>query len=233
VETSADTSEAVVYERRSGRWFHEFVPMRGAAYVAPAHSDSLGLVLAVVGADIDTGEANALHFMAQQPKWRVLRKVVRGGPTPVFEPTLTFAGPRGVLSWRTLLAEPGGMRWQARAMVGRLEVVNEPLVTIDSSIAYVAAPLNPGPGVYLWVSEHAGDDGSSKEIRVTTDSAGSASVLTRVPSPFQGFFAAALLSPSELWIAGPLPGRTDRDPAVVTLLLRLRVQCPRGARHSN
>ncbi|MFN2565813.1 MAG: hypothetical protein ABR499_12520 [Gemmatimonadaceae bacterium] len=223
VETPGGQTEAVVYERRNGRWSYELVPTNSPAYLVPAYSDSLGLVLAVVRA-LPPAEENGLYFLVRRHSWQTLRRPA----DRVYEPSLTFAGTAGFLTWRTLLPDEGGMRWEARAMIGHLEAQDGPIVRLDSSVVHMAAPVSPRTGTRLWVVDHVGEGGRGNELRVIRDSAETAVVLTRIPSPFQGFFAAALQSPVELLIAGPVPGRTETEPGVVTLLLRLRVQCPRG-----
>jgi hypothetical protein len=232
VTTTKGMTEAVVYERRNGRWSFDFVPTYySAAYSLLASSDSLGLVAVVVHADrtLPTDE-NSLFFYTRRPTWQLLRRVIHGGNEPVFGPSVVLASRPAVLSWKTPIRSEGG-RWEARAMIGRLENEGAPWITLDSSVITAKAVLSRHLPVRVWVSEHIDPrDPMNRSVRFIGDVGESAVLLGQFPSPFLGPFAAAAPASSEIVVAGPRPGGGVDDPEVVTLLIRARVQCAAEAR---
>ncbi|MDQ3951306.1 MAG: hypothetical protein M3282_13315 [Gemmatimonadota bacterium] len=232
VTTNGGESEVVVYSRREGRWTYELVPTYFAAYAVLAPSDSLGLVLLVVRGDRAVSwDENSLFMFARRPGWQMVRKVIPGGDEPVHGPSLVASSAGRILAWSSLVRDPQdprGARLEARAMVGWSEARTEPVVTVDSSSAPVPRIVVTSDGAPIWVTQHSTGAGDELELRFVHPVAGRASVLARLPNPFQGYHNAASLAPRGLVIAGPELNRSVDQPALVTLLLRARVQCLRG-----
>jgi hypothetical protein len=227
VITPTDDHHIALFERRGGRWSYEAVPDFHAR-VELAHSDTLGLILAVTGGSIDPPAGfNSLILWARRPTWRPLRLVVEGkAEGPVHVPWLHLSPTGGVLSWHTDVSDGSGKyRQEARAMIGRLEERNESVITLDSSVAstqnFFAPVLLPG-GLRLWVIDHEFSKGQQSEIRFVSDSAQSAVVLGRTPNPYVTSIAATAPAPSELLVTGLhyIPNKY-----IESLLLRARVEC--------
>jgi hypothetical protein len=231
VTTPNGMTEAVVYERRSGRWSFDFIPTHySAAYSLLASSDTLGLVAAVVHGDrtLATDE-NSLFFYTRRPTWQLFRRIVHGGDEPVFAPSVVLGSP-GVLSWWTPIRKPSGRR-EARAMVGRLETESARPIALDSSVVTARPVLSRHLPVRVWVTEHIDpEDPMNRSLRFIADRKQTAVLLGQFPSPFLGPFAAEARAPSEIVVAGPKPGTSVADPEVVTLLIRARVHCAAEAR---
>ena len=226
VTTNGLEREALVYERRNGRWSYEFVPTHFAAYPHLTASDAGSLVLALVRADLTIGrDQNSLFLFVRRGGWREHRKLIAGGREPVHVPTLSLTPSPGVLTWSASLRTPDP-RWEARAIVGPLEIPSPKVITLDSSITMTTpAMILEGP-TRVWVTEHVSPtDPTQRELRFLTDNSGSAVILARSPSPVLGPFAAAAPTPTEIVVAGPLADRTPGKPAVITLLIRARVEC--------
>jgi hypothetical protein len=228
VITPQGLTEAVVYERRDGRWSFGFVPTYySAAYAVLADSDTLGLIAVVVHADPKLpSDENSLFLYTQRPAWQLLRRIIHGGNEPVHAPSVVLTPEPGVLSWKTPVRTQDGGRWEARAMIGRLEERGTPWITLDSSVTTIRAVLSPTLPTRTWVTEHIDPhDPTNRTVRFIADAGESAVLLGEFPSPFLGPFAAAAPAPSEIVVAGPQPGGSVADPEVVTLLIRARVQC--------
>lgn len=228
----------VLFERRSGRWSVEVVPpigrATGVSYVALAHSDSAGLLLAAVHPDPALRhDQNSLFLYARRPAWHVLRRVVYGLSAAVHDPILALAPGGGTLTWLAHVQDTSGGRMEARMMVGRLEAGDEPAMMLDST-AMTVAPVVTRPGERLWVSYHVAPSnvhaGADVEIRFLREAGSSVAVIGRIPNPFTGGANAIALTPSDILLSGPFLDRSFHPtlPTLVTLLLRARVEC--GAR---
>ena len=231
LEMPGRSRDVALFTRQNGRWSYEVIGTRGVSYVEPAYSDSFGVVLAVVQPDtaVPSGE-QGLFIYARQPTWRK----VASGAEPVYFPSFRSSPSGGLMSWWANLRDAGEERWEARAMAGPMGTRGGRAITLDSSVAHVAGPVEVMHGMPLWVTEHVlSDDGQEmhvpsnegREIRVVRPSADSAVVLGRMPNPFTGPFGISATSPGELLLAGPLLDRSGQGPVITTLLLRARAEC--------
>ena len=218
-----------IFSRRGGVWDHEIVSAWGN-YPRLAHSDSLGLVLAVVGPDRTLpADANSLILWTRQPEWRPYRMLVPSSREQVYDPWISFAPGREAAGWVAGVEDERGPRTEAHAISGVLSPAT-PVAVLDSALhahgVFVVQPLEPVPGVRLWVLEHRLADRQGTILRVVQESAGRhATVLDSVPASFPAGFRAALPAPGQLLAAG-----AEYDAAqgvIVSLLLRFAVDCPR------
>lgn len=209
-----------LFERREGSWTVTVV-RTDASYARLTYSDSAGLLLAVVRADVTMRQdGNSLFLHTREPGWATARKIIQGHPEPVHDPIFSGSSDGPVLTWWVLL--PTGGR-QARAMIGAPDQ-GSPVLTIDSLIVGVAPVLGRG-GAPLWVTEHL-ESPTSSELRVVARGIGaSPTVVARTPNPYTGPYAAAATSADEMILSGPLLRREAAHPSLVTLLIRARVEC--------
>lgn len=218
--------DIVVFQRHGGQWSFDTVRTTFTAYVDVAHSDSLGLILAVVRPDLTLpSDGNSLFLWARRPEWRELRKIVPSTTEEVHSPRLILSHAGDVLSWQAQVPTATGSRWEAHAMSGHLEEKNGALTVLDSAVTsispVVTVRLPRGPR--MWIVDHLLSEGPEREIRIIQDSGGSAVKLAQVPNPFLAEFAATLSASSEILVTGAL---IDRDQDVgVSLLLRFKVKC--------
>jgi hypothetical protein len=216
-------------ERGGGQWSHEIIPTRHAR-VELARSDTLGLLLLVVQPDTTLPrDGNSLFLWGRRPGWQRLRRLVHGsGDGRVYDPRLDRSGSGDVLTWKTPALGDAEDRSEARAMVGRVEVRNETVVTVDSAISGQSriAHVTLADGRALWITDHPLPGRRDGELRFTSLSRGSPVVLGRIPSPYMGFTAAVPVGPAELLVTGLhyIPNRY-----LVSLLIRARLECPPGA----
>ncbi len=209
-----------LFERRQGTWEVTLV-RTDAAYVRLTYSDSAGLLLAVVRADVSMRrDGNSLFLHTREPGWATSRKIIQGHPEPVHDPIFSGSSDGPVLTWSVLL--PTGGR-QARAMIGAPDQ-GSPVLTLDSLVVRVA-PVLGRSSAPLWVAEHLESPASSELRMVARDSGGTPTVVARTPNPYTGPFAAAATSVEEMILSGPLLRREAAHPSLVTLLIRARVEC--------
>lgn len=209
-----------LFERRQASW-KVTVVRTDASYARLTYSDSAGLLLAVVRADVTMRrDGNSLFLYTREPDWATSRKIIQGYPEPVHDPVFSGSSEGPVLTWWGLL--PTGGR-QARAMIGALDR-GSPVLTLDSLVVRVAPVLGRG-GAPLWVTEHV-ESPASSELRVVARGVdGTPTVVARTPNPYTGPYAAAAMSTEEMIISGPLLRRESAHPSLVTLLIRARVEC--------
>jgi hypothetical protein len=224
-ETSPARSDVVVYERRGSRWSYGVVPVSSAMTVSPAYSERAGLTLAVVQLNPRTqNRSNSVHVYARVPDWQEIGLVVDIGRQRIIRPSLVFTPASSFLTW---LSPGGGGRSEARAVRGVLDRPVPPPSVIDSN-AVQLAHVKSREGTPLWIAEHLPSSGTGSELRVLRESARGMSVVATFPNPFTGPFCAAPTAGSEVLLAGPRLDRTGAGPTVVTLFVRLRVECGPG-----
>jgi hypothetical protein len=226
VRTDTNIASVVVFERLAGRWTSEIVDARAASYAELFYSDSLGLLMAVVQADHSLrADANSLLLYGPRPRWEILRKVIHGGSQPVYDP-LFSASPEGtVLSW-WVMDRVGGAR-RARAMVGLTPDRDGRVAELDPDVNHVT-PVVGHPRFPIWLSEHNTPAGE-RELRFLADSAGHARQLAALANPFTGPFAATAVGASDLLVSGPLLRADPKNPSLVSLIIRARVECRTSA----
>jgi hypothetical protein len=222
--------QTALFARRNGAWEHEIVPSMGNGYPRLAYSDSLGLVLALVGPDRTLTppyhDANSLILWTRHPEWRHYRKLVPSSREQVYDPWISLAPGREVVAWVAGVEDEAGARTEAHAMSGRLDEA-APVVVLDSALhphgQFSVRPLELAPGNRLWVFQHGLAD-HTRELRVVQESGAAPVLLASVPSEFPAGFMAALPAPGQLLVAG-----AEYDAAqqmIVSLLLRFQVDCP-------
>jgi hypothetical protein len=224
----------VVYERRAGRWsFESITPERVAAYPQLAYTDTAGLLLAVVGIDTVRPDApNSLFLHARTSRWRRIGRVARGGEEPVHDPALSYWNGRAVMGWRTEVPDAdGGTRNEARALLNALDTSAGKPIILDSSLApgfSRPTPIITDSGQLLWTVDHgspsAGNAAERRVLRILSASARGASVVWEMDTPFLGGFRSTSAGGSDLLLAGALVDQADS--MVVSLLLRVRADCP-------
>jgi hypothetical protein len=226
LQTRGGDTELAVYQRNGGRSSSELVRTDFAAYASLGASDTLGVVLLVVRGDTaQPMRENAIFFFARQPRWELVRRVDGVGEEPVHMPSIDLSSP-GALTWLAPVPTADGGRQEARVMLGRLEAEDGQLFTIDSSVTHVTPAVQLRGGIRVWVTEHLSSSDQTRELRFVGHSGRSPVILGRAASPFLGPFTAASPAPSQIVIAGPLAEGVTTNPAVVTLLIRVRVDCP-------
>ena len=213
----------VLFERRENRWTATMVETGGGAYVQIASLDSLGLTMAVVRPDRTLrADRNSLFVLERRASWAAARKLAAGPPEPIHHPVFITSRAGPVLTW-VALAQNGR---RARAMIGSLDA-RTPVLTLDSTVTAMAVADNPDQPP-LWITEHI--DAGARELRfISPGTAGGAVVIAAVPSPYTGFFAAAVIGGNEVLLSGPLLRPAPPNPSLVTLLIRSRVECRPGA----
>lgn len=229
---SADGGWGVsLYLADGTEWRQETIPLRGAAYAAVGISDSLGVLFLAVHTDSTLRhDRNSLFLYARRPQWTPVRKLAAGYEEPVHFPELA-ADPSSAtitLTWHAIVQDGDRARWEARAMIGRPDLRQEPVVVLDSSVARGWARARLGTR-HVWLIDHAGA-GLDRQLRVVVATTGGATLLGELPYPFDGTFAGAATAQNELVLAGPLRGNPPRDPGVATMLMRVRLDCNAEAR---
>ena len=226
IRSADQQNHVIVFERGRDGWSYEIVLTQFGSYLALAHSDTLGLVLAAVQPDLTLRrDGNSLLLWNRGTTWKRLRTVAPSADGAVHRPSFTISPRGGVLSWVVAVPGTAGMTYEARAMTGRPEARNEPVVRLDSSVSrfreLYAAELREGRRV--WVLDHVAPEGDQREIRFVREEDGSASVFGRLPNPFVTAFIGAAPSDSTLLLVG---GDVDAGrQTVASLLLRVHIQC--------
>lgn len=222
---TSNGSDIAIFERLRGEWSLEIVPTRRAVTPRLTFSESVGMLLFVLGPDTTLRfDRNSAFIHARQPGWRPLRKLIQGHPEPIYDPVFSGSSRGPVLTWWVLT--PGSGK-HARAAFGPVEAGITTVIELDSPINHIATAqrLNGPP---VWVSERIGARGD-RELRFIMDSAGVAVVAARSPTPYTGYFAATGIGASDILVAGPLLRPEQPNPSLVTLLIRARVECLAGA----
>jgi hypothetical protein len=215
-----------LFSRRDGAWGHEVVPTVLGSYPRLAYSDSLGLVLAMVGPDRTLpSDGNSLILWTRRPEWRPHRKLVSSSREQVHDPWISLAPGREVVGWAAGVEDEAGARTEAHAMWGELSEA-APVAVLDSALhphgQFSVRPLEFAPRVRLWVFEHWLAD-HIRELRVVQESAGAPVLLASVPSAFPAGFMAALPAPGQLLVAGAEYDAAEQ--MIVSLLVRFQVDC--------
>ena len=214
--------DIALFERQRGRWTVSFPQVRGVAYTLLTFSDSGHLMLGVIRADTGRGyDANSMFFQTRRRgEWSDAQKLVQGYPEPVHLPRIVKSGRGGVLTWQAL--KPGGER-VARAIVGQLDP-GTPVITLDTLVA-VAVQVLGRPDSPIWVTDHRGSDTGSRIHILGLRADAEAVLLSSLPNPYTGAFAASATGTDAFIIAGPLLRPEPPNPSLVTLFIRNRVEC--------
>ncbi|MGH7720030.1 MAG: hypothetical protein ACREON_14460 [Gemmatimonadaceae bacterium] len=225
IEDGPNGKGVAYFTRRGSAWSHETVRTYATAYVALAHSDSLGMMLLVVHPDTTLRQdRNSLFLYARRPGWGLVRKMIPGAREPVHHPVLTTMEDVAVLTWTTVVSDGAIPGSYARALIGRPGLHDGRVIALAPTLAQ-GLQFVPLGGRRLWMIDHA-TTSATRELHFVTDSAGSTVTLARWPYPFAGSFAAVAVG-DEVLLAGPMRGATENAPVVVTLLLRARLDCER------
>jgi hypothetical protein len=230
VDSAPLKSSVVVFTRDQGGWHSVEVEMRAASYAALAVDSSGNALLAVVSADDRLAfDENSLFIYVRSGDgaWRSIGRVLSGVGQPMHWPQLTANRDRLQLSWTAMVQTPSGVRPEARSVpvswLGQLGKVS----LLDSMVALVV-PFQAPSQRTGWVLVHVVPSGS-RLLRMLFAQESGATALGSIDNPFDGPFGAAMSGPTTVLLAGPRGGATAADPAVVTLLLHLRVRCQEGA----
>ncbi|HEU0016641.1 MAG TPA: hypothetical protein VFQ45_23365, partial [Longimicrobium sp.] len=202
------------------------------AYVSMAHTDSLGLVLAVVQPDLSLrSDGNSLFLWRRQHHWKSMGRLIRGGREPVHIPTLLVEPEGAMLVWKAWVPDGGGQRSEGRLMLDPLGPGPHTVHVIDPDLvpfSNIRSARIAGRQVFITMADENGD--STGHIRFVGVEGNGVRELGRVPNPYQAGFHAASTSPAGLLLNGPL--LEFGDSTVVTLLLRIGARCagqgPRG-----
>jgi len=216
-----------VFERRGGRWTVEVVPTGVASgYPALAWSARDGLLLAVVRADpAARSDVNSLFLYRRRPRWTPAGLAQRGGAAPIHFPTLTMLPDGPVATWWSVVQRPAGLLREARTAPLRPGAVP---VTLDSTVSAVV-PVAAGPAGLLWVTGHAGP-GLAPELRFVRVTERGAASVGRIPDPYRGEASAVSPAPGEVLVLGPVLDPSPDHPSLVTLFIRVRVDCSAARR---
>jgi hypothetical protein len=225
---------AASFERVGGTWtVQRVVNRRGAtpAYASLAYLPEAGFILGIVQAYIDPDvrdDRNSYIVYGRADGWQPLHRIVAGLEDPVFYPTL-YAHPGGIasLSWinsmRSSDAVYEGLR--ARTLSGYPHLgphaVSPPRTIAKLHADYMATVATSRGPVWL---VHAAGSPVQLVLLEPSPSGAPPKPVWQVPTPYEGLFGAAMVRDSEILIAGPLLDAAA--PKVVTLMIRLRLDCP-------
>lgn len=221
-----ERSRIIVYELKDGRWSYEEVPTF-ATEVELAHSDSLGLLLAVVQPDPRLrNDSNSLLLWARQPAWRILRSVVPGSRERVLHPSLRFTPAGAVLGWIASVPRPDGSEtMEMHAMTGKIMERDETVIVLDTDVGPFDLPIGldmPGPSP-VWIVDHRHEGSGEREIRFLRPDGAVPAVAGSIRNPYITHFAAQALSDSEVLITGGVLDSAEQY--VGSLLIRARMVC--------
>lgn len=225
----SEFQDVAVFSLRGGGWTHEVVPTRFSAfYPRLAYSDTLGLVLASVGADPELRHSgNNLLLWARRPAWRLISILVPAGREPIHDPWISMDPGAEVVSW-TAHRVDGGPGKHARVMRGEPRAGAD-VTLLDSAVSGLGAfpirPLGRVGGPRWWVVEHLSQPTRSSEIRVLQEANGAPIVRATAPAPFAMGFASAMPDSATILVAGGFFSN-DRSQRLVSLLVRFAVRCP-------
>jgi hypothetical protein len=221
-----ERSRIIVYEFKDGRWSYEEVPTF-ATEVELAHSDSLGLLLAVVQPDPRLrSDSNSLLLWARQPAWRILRSVVPGSRERVLHPSLRFTPAGAVLGWIASVPRPDGSEtMEMHAVMGKITERDETVIVLDTDVGPFDVPIGldmPGTSP-LWIVDHRHEGSGEREIRFLHPDGAVPAVAGSIRNPYITHFAAQALSDSEVLITGGVLDSAEQY--VGSLLIRARMVC--------
>ena len=215
----------VLFERRAGDWTHEVSPTF-LTQVALAHTDTLGLILAVVQPDsLALPDGNSLILRRHHPALQRLRRIVYGSVEGrAYSPVLSLGENDDVLTWLAQVPSMPSRRFETRVMIGRLLQRNEPVLVVDSatdgwSLPYYR-PLPNGTG--LWVVNHKTASGE-REIRFVHRVGRSTRLVGRFPHSFLGWFNVTEYSPTDVLVTAPVMDPSNH--LTFNLLRRFRLEC--------
>lgn len=233
----ADESRVVLFERREGTWRMELWPF-APFYVDLDRAEAGDLVATVVRPDTSlpppSYDRNSLFLYRPSDARPELQRIVRGGREAAHGPELRL-GEAAALSWISEMdsqglqftpdpALPGAPKRgdELRAILNPLEAPPHDVITLDSGVLHaVYAPSLAGKR--RWLTRHVDPSGKEMELRVIELRGETTHLLGGFPYPFDGHFAAVSVGRHEILVAGPQLDRTSN--VLVTLLLRLRVEC--------
>lgn len=160
---------------------------------------------------------NPLFRFARDTAWTMGPMLSPGGDEPVYWPRALRSGDRIALTWRSFIAPD----WHTQAI---LDVDAKPVVitTIDPSMSYLDTLIGPD-GRVIWATEHvAPDDG--RTLRFARHAVYRVEPLGELPSPFRGRSASERFRDG-LLVAGPRFSEAADQVALITLVLRLSIDC--------
>lgn len=218
--------QVALYELRAGQWNLRTVKTDGVVYVRFVPADSGAPSLGVVSARADRPgyDKNSLFLHPPAASWSTWRRIIQGHPEPIYDPAFALSAAGPVLTWWVQM--PAGGR-RARAIVGP-RYSRELEITLDSSINGVLHVNRPREAP-LWVVHHLEANGISELRFIMLDQDGKPSVRLAFPNPYTGFFGATATGPHEVLLSGPLLRPEALTNHLVTLLIRVRVECAQRA----
>jgi hypothetical protein len=218
--TSRDSTVYVaVFERVGGVWgkhILERAPFLPVTYAALTHTSGHGFVMGLVRSDPQVGyRINSLYAYTRDSSWRRVRGVIPGEGEPVHAPAMAhIAGDSILVTW---IAKTLDGRQRARVLIGDIVTETGDFLAITSRSVDTPVPL-PGLGGVVWVAE---DSDEERVVRVAELSGSRMRTLWEIPSPYTGYLGATA-TPGGILLSGPY---FEAGRVLVTLLIRLRVQC--------
>lgn len=235
----AQARDILVLQHAGDAWWSTRITPGVLSNARAAYASRTGFVLGIAHPDqravIPGGpmiSASLMLYARERDDWRFFDKAAKGDSLNVYLQSMVGAGDRLLLTWLVYAGGRMGARKEVRAKVWRASSPDSSWTVVYPDVNYVAPPvvLDDTP---VWVVESVSEGllEPSRELHlVALDTSYAAKLLTQFPNPFRGFFAVATPAPEDIWIAGPVKGRTGADPVVVTLLLRVRIECRRDLR---
>ena len=228
VRSDSAGRNVALFSRAGGRWKASLIRTRTAAYAELLHSDSLGLLVAVVQADGSLREdTNSLLIYRHSAQWEVVGRLIHGGAQPVYDPRFTSSARGVVLSWWVLDRQSRPPVTRARAIPGLTPNLDGGVLELDADINQVR-PISGFTRFPVWVTDHNNMDGT-RELRFLADSSGHTYHLGAIANPFTGPFAVTGVGGTDLLLTAPLFHADTARPRLVSLLIRARVECPDSA----
>jgi hypothetical protein len=216
--TPGYSRDVLLFRGLGGKWTNETIPTGQAGYVALAHTDKDGLLLATTRADgALRNDKNSLFLYVRDPRWRTLRRVAQGGEQPANSPTAVVLDGRLILTWYADVDD----RREVRVLQDAVSAPTEHTVLLDSSYAPLrpVASVSSSSGVY-WLVDHVARAASRREVRIFRGTKRGVHEIMRYGSPFVGGFRAVSAGDDIL-----LAGASLEDSLPVSLLVRLRTRC--------
>lgn len=224
-----------LFERRGGAWSHLVPTTPFASGVEVVHVPTLGFVLAVFKNELRPAHSfRTLFFYPRRSNWQLHRKIELGEDPTIVGGKLHFSAETGMVTWMGRAEDAVGSRLELRAMVGALLDHDAPVIIVDRDAIPQFAPVAMSGGEVAWLTYHStvpGDSTGTGDLQLVRLSDGIPEVLWRTPQPYLGPFTATAYSASDVLIAGPV---LDRDhELLVSLIIRLRIDCEGGGRPGN
>lgn len=220
-------TDVTLFELHGGVWRHEVIPTVNAGYLDIAHSDSLGLLLAIVQPDLSLPrDGNSLFVWTRQPAWQPLKKVVPSSREGVHGPSLVAGRTGFIATWEAVT--PGSTEGpEVHASAGTWRDLGGDVMVLDSAATTHGriAPVIFPTGMHLWIVDHLIPTTGQRELRLVTSSEKAVIPLGSVPHDFPANYAAAVLNPSSLLIVGASYDAGERS--IVNLLLQMEIVCDR------